>query len=78
MTQDNGSLMIKPAVKMLQICHFRYNKVSTNDDVFRSVCSAYLKPMFVVCANMTHNPGEIETIERPLLFYHNLCHAVIL
>jgi hypothetical protein len=28
----------------------------TNDDVFRSVCRAYLKPIFVVCADMTHSP----------------------
>jgi hypothetical protein len=24
----------------------------TNDDVFRSVCSAYLTPIFVVCADI--------------------------
>jgi hypothetical protein len=30
----------------------------TNDDVFRSVCSAYLRPIFVVCADMTHSPWE--------------------
>jgi hypothetical protein len=28
----------------------------TNDDVFRSVCSTYLRPIFVVCADMTHSP----------------------
>jgi hypothetical protein len=30
----------------------------TNDDVFRSVCSAYLRPIFVVYADMTHSPWE--------------------
>jgi hypothetical protein len=28
----------------------------TYDDVFRSVCSAYLRPILVVCADMTHSP----------------------
>jgi hypothetical protein len=27
-----------------------------NDDVFRSVCSTYLRPIFVVHADMTHSP----------------------
>jgi hypothetical protein len=30
----------------------------TNDDVFWSVCSAYLTPILVVCADMTHSPWE--------------------
>jgi hypothetical protein len=28
----------------------------TNDDVFRSVCSAHLIPIFVVCTDMTQSP----------------------
>jgi hypothetical protein len=30
----------------------------TNDDVFRLVCSVYLRPILVVCADMTHSPWE--------------------
>jgi hypothetical protein len=30
----------------------------TNDNVFRSVCSAYLRTILVVCADMTHSPWE--------------------
>jgi hypothetical protein len=33
----------------------------TNDDIFRSVCTAYSRPIFVVCADMTHSPWENPT-----------------
>jgi hypothetical protein len=36
--------------------HERNETNVTNDDVFLSVCSAYLRPIFVVCAYMTHSP----------------------
>jgi hypothetical protein len=39
----------------------------TNDDVFRTVCTAYLRPILVICADMTHSPWENPTPVHYLL-----------
>jgi hypothetical protein len=33
-----------------------YDTNVMNDDVFRSICRGYLRPMFVIDANLTHSP----------------------
>jgi hypothetical protein len=44
------------------------NDLMSNDDLFRSVCSAYLRTRFVVCADMNHSPRENPT-PRPQQFH---------
>jgi hypothetical protein len=57
---DLGNIYAKAELKTSTSVHTNRREKDdtnvTNDDVFWSVCNAYLRPIVVVCADMTHSP----------------------